>query len=397
MSNISELLNPMQRRLVSVALVVLALNMIGAFFYGVFLLLQGLVVYFSDLLWPLAVAGILALLLKPLVLRTQGVLKIGRVGAIAVLYGLVLLFGLFLAALILPMIFSQTKSLIEHLPTLVEQLNALLVRLFPEAADWLEQTMNPETLRRRLSGLSQHLRKLVETSLPALNSLGELVGQIFTKVTGVVVIPLYLFFFLLSDTDPLRAMDEQLAFIPQWVRQDITFLTGEFARIMVAFFRGQILIGLIMGVLMAVGFSVVGLKFGALLGIVLGLLNIIPYLGSILGLITTLPLAYLQQDGGFTLLAMVLGVFAAVQLIEGNILTPRIMGQSTGLHPLMVILSIFFWGKALNGILGMIMAIPLTAFFVVVWRLLRKKYLVPAGKPAEQAGTVTANRAQALE
>jgi len=157
------------------------------------------------------------------------------------------------------------------------------------------------------------------------------------------------------------------------------------------------LIGLIMGVLMAVGFSVVGLKFGALLGIVLGLLNIIPYLGSILGLITTLPLAYLQQDGGFTLLAMVLGVFAAVQLIEGNILTPRIMGQSTGLHPLMVILSIFFWGKALNGILGMIMAIPLTAFFVVVWRLLRKKYLVPAGKPAEQAGTVTANRAQALE
>jgi predicted PurR-regulated permease PerM len=331
------------------------------------------------------------------VLRTQGVLKIGRVGAIAVLYGLVLLFGLFLAALILPMIFSQTKSLIEHLPTLVEQLNALLVRLFPEAADWLEQTMNPETLRRRLSGLSQHLRKLVETSLPALNSLGELVGQIFTKVTGVVVIPLYLFFFLLSDTDPLRAMDEQLAFIPQWVRQDITFLTGEFARIMVAFFRGQILIGLIMGVLMAVGFSVVGLKFGALLGIVLGLLNIIPYLGSILGLITTLPLAYLQQDGGFTLLAMVLGVFAAVQLIEGNILTPRIMGQSTGLHPLMVILSIFFWGKALNGILGMIMAIPLTAFFVVVWRLLRKKYLVPASKPAEQAGTVTANRAQALE
>ncbi|MCA1742568.1 MAG: AI-2E family transporter, partial [Desulfovibrionales bacterium] len=145
----------------------------------------------------------------------------------------------------------------------------------------------------------------------------------------------------------------------------------------VAFFRGQILIGLIMGVLMAAGFSLVSLKFGAFLGLLIGILNIIPYLGSILGLLAVLPLAYMQDGGGLMLLLMVLGIFAAVQLVESYLLTPKIMGRSTGLHPLTIIIAILFWGKALGGILGMILAIPLTAFFVVAWRLIRKKYLQP--------------------
>ena len=74
-------------------------------------------------------------------------------------------------------------------------------------------------------------------------------------------------------------------------------------------------------------------------------------------------------------MAWVLGVFAVVQMIEGYLLTPKIMGDRTGLHPVAIILAIFFWGSALNGILGMILAIPLTAFLVVVWRLAREKYI----------------------
>ncbi len=372
----SSFLTPLQQRLISIALAVLALNLIGAFAFGIFLLLRHFVVSFSDILWPLAVAGILALLLKPLVLWFQKTLKIGRIAAIGLLYSLAILFCLVMAALLLPVIFSQAGAFVAYLPTLLDELASLLARFFPDAASWLKDSLNEEALREHMQTLSRNFQEILEASMPALNTLGEFLARTFTLAAGLVIIPVYLFFFLLGDKNPLQSLDEELSFIPERIREDITFLTGEFARIMVAFFRGQILIGLIMGVLLAIGFSIVGLRFGIFLGVIIGLLNIIPYLGSILGLLTVLPLAYMQQDGGLSLLLLVLAVFVLVQLVEGYLLTPRIMGRSTGLHPLVIIIAIFFWGKALSGILGMILAIPLTAFFVVAWRLVKRKYLL---------------------
>ena len=372
-----DFMSPLQRRLISIALVILALNLIGAFFFGVFLLLRWVVGYLSDILWPLAVAGILALLLRPTVVWCQKKLKTGRIGAILLLYCLVLVLVVVLAALILPLIFAQARSFVEYLPTLLDQVIDFLARYFPGIEDWIRDYLNPQALQEHLINLSGHIQKIMQVSLPTLNKLGEFLTRTFTIVAGFVIIPVYLFFFLLADKNPLHSLKDQLSFVPQRIREDITFLAEEFARIMIAFFRGQILIGLIMGVLLALGFSLVSLKFAAFLGLIIGLLNIIPYLGSILGLITVLPLAYLQEDGGLMLLLTVLGIFILVQLIESYLLTPRIMGRSTGLHPLAIIIAIFFWGKALNGILGMILAIPLTAFFVVAWRLIRKKYLDP--------------------
>jgi predicted PurR-regulated permease PerM len=154
----------------------------------------------------------------------------------------------------------------------------------------------------------------------------------------------------------------------------VVYLVREFLGILVAFFRGQLLIGLIMGVLYATGFSITGLKFGLAIGLLTGLLNIVPYLGSILGLSVALPLAFLQPGGGLPLVGVCLAVFCAVQAIEGWFLTPRIMGRQTGLHPVAIIVAVFFWGKALGGVLGMMLAVPLTAFFVTAWRFVRRKY-----------------------
>src|SRR5690606_11986336 len=117
------------------------------------------------------------------------------------------------------------------------------------------------------------------------------------------------------------------------------------------------------------------LKFGLIVGLMLGILNIVPYLGTIIGLSVALPLALLQPNGGMPLVGLVLLVFILVQVIEGWYLTPKIMSDRTGLHPVAIIVSIFFWGTALSGILGMVLAIPLTAFFVTAWRLVKRKYL----------------------
>ena len=107
----------------------------------------------------------------------------------------------------------------------------------------------------------------------------------------------------------------------------------------------------------------------------------VPYVALVSALLMVvffaLPVAYLQPEGGLTLVMITLGVFVAVQLIEGYVLTPRIMGDATGLHPMVIIVAIFFWGTALDGILGMVLAIPLTAFGFVAWQLLRKRYLTP--------------------
>ncbi|TAG28095.1 MAG: AI-2E family transporter, partial [Verrucomicrobia bacterium] len=161
-------------------------------------------------------------------------------------------------------------------------------------------------------------------------------------------------------------------------------LLREFIAIVVSFFRGQLIIGLIMGVLLAIGFSIIGLKFGLFIGLVLGVLNIVPYLGTIIGLSIAFPLAFFQPGGGMELVGFVLLVFCIVQTIEGWYLTPKIMGDRTGLHPVAIIVAIFFWGTALGGILGMVLAIPLTAFFVTAWRLVKRKYITPLTNPSEK-------------
>jgi predicted PurR-regulated permease PerM len=105
------------------------------------------------------------------------------------------------------------------------------------------------------------------------------------------------------------------------------------------------------------------------------MLNVVPYLGTFVGLAAILPLAFSQGDGGIGLVVWVLATFIGVQTIESYVLTPRIMGDRTGLHPVAIIVAMFFWGSALGGISGMILAIPLTAFLVVFWRLVKEKYL----------------------
>ncbi len=368
-------LTGIQQRLVTAALVCVSLFVIGALAFGVFLVLRAFVTTFSNVLWPLAVAGILAMLLRPLALSLQEHLRFSRVGAIATIYGLILLACAAAVAYVVPVLVEQSLKFAREVPVLLERAQDGFEERFPQVIEFLEDYVGAEKLEEYRETLTAYARESLAHAAPAVGRLGTWLGELFAWAAAAAIVPVYLFFFLLSDRNPTRDLKEQLSFIRKDIREDIIFLINEFATSMVAFFRGQILIGMIMGVLFAAGFSAVGVNFAIVLGLLLGALNIIPYLGTILGLASVLPIAYFQPDGGLLTAALALGVFGIVQLVESYFLTPRIMGQTTGLHPLVIIIAIFFWGTALGGILGMILAIPLTAFFVVAWRLLRQKYL----------------------
>lgn len=366
--------SPAQRRLIGIAAGMAAFLAIIGLLVFIIVVLGRMVGYFSGVLWPLAVAGIIALMLRPVAGLFERRLHISRVMSVIVLYFLVTvaLAGILLA--ILPAVIGQTIDLIQSFPQMWKSASEFVELHYPAWVETYQHQMENETVRNAVDGVIEKARELVVSSLPGLLAAGGQVLGLFGAAAGLAIIPVYLFFFLQSDEDPTTQLPEYLPFLKEDTREDVVFLIREFIGIVVSFFRGQLLIGFIMGILLAFGFTLAGLKFGILMGLTIGILNIIPYLGTILGLAATLPTAFFQPGGSLILVGIVLGVFIVVQVIEGYLLTPKIMGQQTGLHPVTIIIAIFFWGTALGGILGMVLAIPLTAFVVTVWRLAKRKY-----------------------
>ncbi len=384
MADPAPLLSPAQRKIVGFAC---ALSATLVIFLLLALLIVGLsraLGFFSPVLWPLAVAGVVALILQPVVTVMEQRLKVRRLTAVVILYSGFVLALLGIGVAITPVVVAQTLDFIHTLPKLWEQVSTYGQAHYP---DWIaygrEQMENP-TVKQFVASAAAQVQELLGSVLPGMKAaLGQIRGAVGALV-GAALVPVYLFFFLRSTSDAFAHLRGLLPFLREDMREDIVFLVREFVGIVVAFFRGQLLIGLIMGAIFATAFSIAGLKFGLVIGLGMGLLNIVPYLGTMIGLAVALPLAFFQPEGGTWLLGTVLGSFAAVQVFDGWFLTPRIMGRQTGLHPVAIIVAILFWGTALDGLLGMVLAIPLTAFFVTAWRLVKHKYLehpAPAANP----------------
>ena len=350
---------------VVVCAVAALLWLIGAFFNR-----------FSGVFLPLAVAGIIALILNPyfdwLVAR-----KLPAPLALIAVFLAILIpiagFGWFLGDIVV----DQTSDLISKIPEWWKSGIEQLKERWPKIQTLSQRYGVEEKLSSAIEGKEGAVLSVLQfLGVKALSAGADVFGAI-GKLFGWAVLPVYVAFFLLVDLRRQSRVwsDAALPFLKAETREDITYLVNEFVEIIVAFFRGQFVIALMQGILFAVGFQIVGLRYGLILGLLLGFLNVIPYLGSIVGLSVALPLALFQDGGGWGLLIWVIVVFTIVQMIEGYVLTPRIMGEQTGLHPMAIIVAIFFWGTALKGITGMILAIPLTAFFVVFWRLLNEKYI----------------------
>lgn len=444
----SSTLSDRQRKFLAFVLCFGGALALGCLFAVLVLILNKTFDLFAGVIWSLAVSGMLAILLRPIVTFFEDKLNLGRMSSILLLYLLVIGSSGSAIWFLGGEVISQTREFMgsaadwpakleakakKSLPpetweAFSEQAEvfkeywkdllgpkdpALFLQLEPkhqmiydslgideretfraldseERMDFLELAevaqrkaylgrKNLEMRNQAMEVMEKQGGQIAEKSAEVLKSAWSGLLGLFAKITYLAVIPIYLFYFLSSNRNFFDDLDQELSFLSDSLRQDLVFLIREFVGILVAFFRGQLLIGMLMGVGYAIGFSLSGLKFGITLGLLFGLLNVVPYLGSIVGIVTTLLVAYLQpagiaETGQWSILVGCGLSFAVVQLIESYYLTPKIMGQQTGLHPVVVMVSIFFWGTALGGILGMIFGIPLTAFFIIAWRLLCRKY-----------------------
>jgi predicted PurR-regulated permease PerM len=368
-------LTPRQQKAVASALTVLAGAVVFTAVGFVIWLLAYFLKSFSTVFLPLAVAAVLALVVQPY--YEWFAVKRRVPPGVSVL----LVFLSFIVPLALVLVFfgtvltRQIGGLADDVPLWWESVKQWVEGRTPVVVEMWERYGLQARLEAALEGKGDAIVSGLQSVGAGALDLGAGVMSFFGAVFGWAIMPVYFAFFLMMPRPSTSYSEVALPFLKPETREDVVYLIREFVEIVVAFFRGQIVVALLQGLLFAIGFTVVGLRYGFILGLILGLLNIVPYLGSIIGMAVCLPLAFFQQGGGWTTVAAVLVVFGIVQVIEGYVLTPRIMGETTGLHPMAIIFSIFFWGAALQGILGMILAIPLTAFLVVFWRLAREKYI----------------------
>jgi len=352
---------------VATLVIVLAIGLLGW-------LLAAFVGYFSGVFLPLAVGAIAALVCRPYyeLLRTR--LKLPKAAAVAVVFLSALLplsaFLWFFGSLLV----AQLVELVSHLPEYAAQVRAWVEERLPAVTEMLRASGLDERLRETLVGQHELLAAWLQQFGSQAFAAGVNLFRGVSALLGWIILPVYFAYFLTAEGLRFDS-DNFLPFLKSETRKDFTYLLHEFVNIIVAFFRGQLIIAFLQGVLYALGFSIVGLSYGIVIGLLMGMLNVIPYLGMIIGLGIALPMALLQPGGGIGLLLLSLVVIIIVQQIEGWFLTPKIMGDRTGLHFMTIIVAIFFWGTALGGIMGMILAIPLTAFLASLWRLVRDKYI----------------------
>jgi len=318
----------------------------------------------TPVLAPFATAAVLAYILQPLV-EYLVVRRWPRAAAVSVvLLGLVLLL-VTLVLVIVPLFVQQLRGLLGYLPELLGWLR-------DHAAPWLSQrlgvdlTLDMDHLKTWLADHGDEAGQALKALLPSLTSGGL---AILGFLTNLVLLPLVLFYFLRDWPQFLARLDE---LVPRGWQATTRQLAGEVDEVLGQFLRGQLSVILIMALFYSLGLWLTGLKSALPIGIVAGMLVFVPYLGVIVGvLLATLTAALqFQSLGG---IVPVWGVFLLGQLVEGFYVTPRLVGERIGLHPVAVVFALLAFGQ-LFGFVGVLLALPLSAALLVGLRHMRSRY-----------------------
>ncbi|MBI5890001.1 MAG: AI-2E family transporter [Nitrosomonadales bacterium] len=342
----------------------------GALYWLVAATAAAWLLYLLDpVLTPFLAAGILAYILQPLVARSARWRFMSRTSATALV--MVLLFAAMVALLLilLPLLRYESDMLVTRLPELLDvvrqRLLPLLEQYFGIAVQW-----DAATFKELLSEHWQNAGGVPASLLPWLSSGG---ATLVAVAMNLLLIPLVMFY-LLRDWPQL--LERVGAIIPRRWHAKTVEIAAEVDVVLAEFLRGQLSVMVLMSMFYALALLLTGMQFALPIGIVSGMLVFVPYLGAIIGLTLATMVAVTQFDS-FTGMLLVWGVFAAGQLLEGVVVTPKLVGDRIGLHPLGVIFALLAFGQ-LFGFFGVLLALPISAMLLVGLRHFKGWYLTSA-------------------
>ena len=399
-----------QRATLWTAITALSITVIGALAVGLVYLSTTVLAFLQPILVPFAVAGVLAYLLEPGVQWLENRRKMDRTRSVLLVFAVFSVVLVSLAWYIVPKLATQTANLAKKVPAYTvkarDSLMEFSARLekdygitlplhapandgpetpVPPPADAVPNADAPKVtaedgdfdLQGFLTG------DWVRTTLPGVatnvwtfirGSVGGFLG-VFGFLLSFIIVPLYLYYFLIESAKIKESWSDYLPLRASAFKDEVVSCLTEINGYLIAFFRGQLFVSVINGIATGIGLAVVGLDFGLLIGLALCVLGIIPYLGIAICWVPAVVIASVQGgsalvtgDPWWVMPLVVTGVFAVVQQIDGFLITPRIVGEAVGLHPLTVIASVLVWALLLGGLLGAILAVPMTASIKVLFQ-----------------------------
>lgn len=398
---------PKQARIIWAVLTLLAITLGLACLVALVWAMGRVLNLLSPVLWPLAVAAALAYLLDPVVdwLEKR---KVKRQRAILCVFALATVILIAIGAAVVPRVVVETRELAGKVPEYARRLQERVINWVETKSTWelpfigrklpvtttdagdtnvvIVSTNNVTTTNGTATAAApgQEIDRAIESVvgwlprvLPALGrGLADQVSRVasfFGLIAGLALVPVYCFYFLTEKKGIKRRWTNYLPIAESRVKDELVFVLNSINDRLIVFFRGQVLVAACDGVLYTIGFLSIGLNYAVLLGLVATVLTIIPFLGAIVTFIIAFILAIVQyQDWLHPLL--VVGVFAVVQTLEGLVISPKIIGDRVGLHPLTIIISVMVGTTLFGGLLGGLLAIPLTATLrVLMFRYIWKK------------------------
>jgi len=334
--------------------------LIAFVFFAIFLYV------FRSILLPFIAGMALAYFLDPVADRLEAWGASRLIATVLILLSFIILFTLVLIILV-PLLSTQLSGLIERMPGYVTSLQAIIADTNSEWLQWVagKSELN---IRENLDGLLKQGAVWMTTVLGSIwNS-----GKALLDVVSLFVITPIVAFYLLLDWDNMVARIDGL--LPRDHKRTIRSIASDINAAIAGFVRGQGSVCLILGTFYAIGLTVVGLNFGLLIGMFAGIISFIPFVGSIVGLVLSVGVALVQFWPDFWWVLAVACIFFIGQFFEGNILQPKLVGESVGLHPVWLMFSLSAFGVLL-GFTGLLIAVPVAAAIGVLVRFALSRYM----------------------
>jgi len=314
----------------------------------------------GDVLLPFILGGAIAYVLDPIADRLER-LGLNRILSVAVIALVATIAFVLLVLLVIPTLIQQAAALIDAAPNYIATIQTWLTERFPELVD------SESTIRKQLTAIGEMVQ----------SKGGQLFNGVLTSALSLinliillVVVPVVAFYLLLDWDNMVARIDELL---PRDHAPIIRQIAGDIDTTLASFIRGQGTVCLSLGIYYALGLMLVGLNFGLVVGFIAGLITFIPYVGALVGGVLAVGLALFQFWGDWGWIAAVAGIFAFGQFLEGNILTPKLVGSSVGLHPVWLLFALSVFGT-LFGFVGMLVAVPIAAILGVIARFAIAQY-----------------------